>query len=125
MTEGGVGRRTGERTRAPMPGPPERWAALLDTVLWTAPVGIAVFDDPRNKYRACWHSREYGLMAANPFGRTAAGFPDAKGQADLVKMAKGDHLKLRYGIFLHLGDVKEGKVAEYYDRFAALKKSEG
>ena len=44
MTEGGVGRRTGERTRAPMPGPPERWATLLDTVLWTAPVGIAVFD---------------------------------------------------------------------------------
>ena len=35
-------------------------------------VGIAVFDDPRNKNRACWHSREYGLMAANPFGRDRA-----------------------------------------------------
>jgi hypothetical protein len=47
-----------------------------------------------------------------------------KGNKELVKLAKGEHLKLRYGIFLHLGDGKDGKVAEYYDRFAALKKSE-
>lgn len=81
-------------------------------------VGIAVFDDPRNKYRSCWHSREYGLMAANPFGRSVAGFPDTKGQTELVKMAKGEHLKLRYGILLHRGDAKEGKVAEHFATFA-------
>jgi hypothetical protein len=81
-------------------------------------VGIAMFDDPRNKYRACWHSREYGLMAANPFGRAKAGFPDVKGSTELVKMAKGDHLKLRYGILLHSGDEKMGKVAERFAAFA-------
>lgn len=81
-------------------------------------VGIAVFDHPTNKFRAGWHSREYGLMAANPFGRTASGFPDQKGKTDLVKIAKGEHLKLRYGMLLHAGDTESAKVAERYKAFA-------
>jgi hypothetical protein len=89
-----------------------------------ATAGITVFADPTNPYPTAWHARGYGLLAANPFGRAKSGFPDMKGNTKLVKLAKGEHLKLRYGIFLHLGDVKEGKVAEYYDRFAALKKAE-
>ena len=80
--------------------------------------GIAVFDHPSNKHRACWHSREYGLMAANPFGRSVAGFPDQKGKTDLVKLAKGEHLKLRYAIFAHTGDTESGKVAEHYKAYA-------
>ena len=81
--------------------------------------GIAIFDDPSNK-PACWHSRSYGLMAANPFGRRRSGFPAAR-QGELVKLAKGEHLKLRYGVLLHTGDVKEGKVAEGYERFLKLR----
>jgi hypothetical protein len=84
-------------------------------------VGLAVFDDPSNPYPACWHVRAYGLMAANPFGRSKSGFPAMKGRSDLVKLAKGDHLKLRYGILIHAGDAKEGKVAEYFDRFVKMK----
>ena len=80
--------------------------------------GIAVFDDPANKPAACWHARGYGLMAANPFGRDRS-FPSQKGKTELVKLAKGDHLKLRYGILLHAGDTQEGKVAE---AFASFKK---
>lgn len=78
--------------------------------------GIAVFDDPANKFKAAWHARGYGLMAANPFGRDGS-FPSQKGKTDLVKIAKGDELKLRYGILLHAGDTKEGKVAEAFDVF--------
>ena len=44
-----------------------------------------------------------------------------KDRTDLVKMAKGEHLKMRFGILLHPGDVKEGKVARYYDYFVKLK----
>lgn len=84
--------------------------------------GIAIFDDPKNKYPAYWHSRGYGLMAANPFGRSKSGFPAAKGNTDLVKLAKGDHLTLRYGILVHPGDAKEGKVADYFQKFVDLKK---
>jgi len=77
-------------------------------------VGIAIFDHPKNALRAAWHTRAYGLMAANPFGR--ASFPETKGE--LLRLAKGDHLKLRYGLLLHKGDAKEGKVAEHFAVFA-------
>jgi hypothetical protein len=83
--------------------------------------GVAIFADPTNVVPTAWHSRNYGLMAANPFGRAHAGFPDTKGKTDLVKLAKGEHLKLRYGLFLHTGDVKEGKVGQYYERFTRLR----
>ena len=43
------------------------------------------------------------------------------GKKDLVKLAKGDHLKLRYGFYLHSGDVKSGKVAEAFEQFKKLK----
>jgi Methane oxygenase PmoA len=81
-------------------------------------VGIAIFDHPKNSQRSAWHTRAYGLMAANPFGRAGSGFPDVKGQTELVKLAKGDHLKLRYGILVHRGDAKESKVAEIFKQFA-------
>jgi hypothetical protein len=83
-------------------------------------VGLAIFDDPANPYPAHWHSRDYGLMAANPFGRDKSGFPALKGKTDLVKLAKGEHLKLRYGLLIHPGDAKEGKVADYFQKFAKL-----
>jgi hypothetical protein len=44
-----------------------------------------------------------------------------KGRTDLVKLAKGEHLKLRYGLLIHPGDAKEGKVEEYFQRFVKLK----
>jgi len=83
--------------------------------------GISIFDDPSNKYPAAWHSRGYGLMSANPFGRDHSGFPATKGNTDLVKLAKGEHLKLRYGILVHPGEVKDGKVAEAFEKFVKLK----
>jgi hypothetical protein len=84
-------------------------------------VGLALLDDPGNPYPACWHSRGYGLSAANPFGRAKAGFPALKGNTDLVKLAKGEHLKLRYGLLIHPGDARQGKVAELYQQFVKLK----
>jgi hypothetical protein len=84
-------------------------------------VGIAIFTDPKNPHPSCWHAREYGLMAANPFGRAKSGFPSQKGKTELVKLAKGDHLKLRYGMYLHTGDTKTGKVAETFEVFTKTK----
>jgi hypothetical protein len=84
--------------------------------------GVALFDDPSNRYPAAWHSRGYGLMAANPFGTTKAGFPPFRGRTVTpVKLPKGEHLKLRYGIFVHPGDVKDGKVQEAFEKFVKLK----
>jgi hypothetical protein len=84
-------------------------------------VGVAVFADPGNPIDTAWHARNYGLLAANPFGRDKhARFPDRKGNDTPVKLAKGEHLKLRYGVFVHAGDVEKGKVADYYARFVKL-----
>jgi hypothetical protein len=87
-------------------------------------VGITLFAGPNNPVPTCWHCRGYGLMAANPFARAKSGFPamkDKKDRKDLVRIDKGRHLKLRYGLFVHLGDVKQGKVAEGYETFKKMK----
>src|SRR5262249_22822427 len=84
-------------------------------------VGLTIFDDPKNPHPAAWHSRGYGLMAANPFGRARSRFPAVKGRNDLVRLDKGRHLRLRYGILVHTGDVEEAQVAEQYKRFVKLR----
>jgi hypothetical protein len=87
-------------------------------------VGITIFTGPDNPIPTAWHVRGYGLMAANPFGRAKSGFPamkDKKDPKDLVRIEKGKHLKLRYALFLHLGDVKQGKVAQRYEEFKKIK----
>jgi hypothetical protein len=83
-------------------------------------VGVAILADPSNPYPSCWHCRGYGLMAANPFGRAVSGFPAMQGKKDVVTLAKGEHLRLRYGVLAHLGDAKTGKVAEHYQQFITL-----
>ncbi len=102
------------------------WGLLSAWCDYSGPVegkvaGVTLMDDPKNPYPAYWHARGYGLMSANPFGRTKAGFPAAKGKTDLVKMAKGEHLKFRYGMLIHPRDAKEGKVADFYQQFVKLR----
>jgi hypothetical protein len=84
-------------------------------------VGIAVFADPKNPVPSYWHARGYGLLAANPFGRTQSGFPGVPPRTALVKLAKGEALRLRFGILTHAGDEKEGKVAEAFTAFVGMK----
>ena len=110
--------RTPARENLPMWGKPADWHDYSGTVDGK-PVGIAVFDHPNNP-RASWHTRAYGLMAANPFGRGGS-FPSQKGKTDLVRIEKGGELKLRYAVYAHTGDAKTGKVAETYEAFKAMK----
>lgn len=100
----------------PVWGKPSDWHDYSGTVDGKA-VGLAVFDHPKNPSRAYWHTRAYGLMAANPFGRDHSGFPGQKGKTDLVKIAKGKSLTFKYAVYAHTGDAKAGKVAEAYEVF--------
>jgi hypothetical protein len=110
-------------------GEKECWGRVSASCDYSGPVGgntvgIALFAGPNNSIPTCWHSRGYGLMAANPFGRARSGFPamkDKKSGEDLIHLDKGKHLKLRYGMFIHLGDAKQGKVAESYEEFKKMK----
>lgn len=102
-------------------GRPSNWCDYSGTVNGK-PVGISVFDDSKNPWRACWHVRNYGLLAANPFGRAKSGFPAVKGNTDLVRLEKGESLRLRYGVLLRRGDAASGKISQHFDRFQELKR---
>ena len=67
--------------------------------------------------------RGYGLMAANPFARKHSEVADDQ-QQPLMRLAKGEHLRLRYGILLHEGDAASGQVAGYFERFVKLRDRE-
>jgi hypothetical protein len=86
-------------------------------------VGLTIFDDPKNLHPAFWHVRGYGLMAANPFARKHSEVADDQEQP-LMRLAKGEHLRLRYGILLHEGDATGGHVAGYFERFVKLRERE-
>lgn len=66
-------------------------------------VGIVMFDHPENvSHPTWWHARDYGLFAANPFGKHDFEGGDP-GSGD-VKVAKGEKLHLRYRIIFFTGE---------------------
>lgn len=103
-------------------GLPSRWCDYSGKVEGKT-VGVAVFDDPKNPYPAYWHARDYGLLAANPFGRAKAQFPGVpdEDKKKVVRLAKEERLKLRYGLLIHPGDAADGKTAEHFDLFQKLR----
>ncbi len=111
-------------------GEKDCWGQISNWCDYSGPVdgkqvGLAVLADPKNPHPSCWHVRGYGLMAANPFGRDKhAKFPAVKGNNELVRLEKGKHLVLRYGMLLHTGDAVSGDVAANYQRFVELRGKE-
>jgi Methane oxygenase PmoA len=103
-------------------GKPSAWCDYSGTIDGKT-AGIAILCDPKNPYPSSMHVREYGLMAANPFGRGKSGFPAMKGRDDLVHLAKDGHLRLRYGLYLHDGDAAAGHVTEAYRDFVDRRES--
>lgn len=77
-------------------------------------VGIAMFDHPQNpRHPTWWHVRDYGLFAANPFGKhDFEKLPD-KTAGDL-KVSAGQSITFRWRFYLHEGDAEQGKVAQKY-----------
>jgi hypothetical protein len=79
-------------------------------------VGVAILDSPKNAPRAIWHSRGYGLFAANPFGRSA--FRNDKSQDGSVTLEPGGMLHFRYRIVIHSGDAKSAGIAKIWEQYA-------
>jgi hypothetical protein len=79
-------------------------------------VGIAIFDHPQNLHHPTWwHVRDYGLFAANPFGRHDFEklFLFTRSPEN-IKVNAGGSLTFRYRFYLHPGDDQQAKVAERY-----------
>ncbi len=75
-----------------------------------APAGLALLEHPDNfRFPTWWHAREYGLLAANPFGRHD--FEGAApGTGDFVLPA-GETLRLRYRFVLAAGELTPERVS--------------
>ncbi len=98
-------------------GKPAKWVDYYGPVGGKT-VGIAIFDHPKSfRHPTTWHVRTYGLFAPNPFG--LHDFPAGKEKDGSHKMKKGESFLLKYRVYFHQGDEKEGKVAEAYSKFAA------
>ena len=77
---------------------------------------------PKSGGQTGWADMRAAYDAQNPCSdKRAAALMDKSKMKELVKLAKGDHLKLRYGIYTHAGDAAAGKVAEAYAAFAKMK----
>jgi hypothetical protein len=89
-------------------------------------IGMMVMPDPKNFRRSWYHVRDYGLIAANPFGRKGV----AKGEPSEVKVKKGEKFHLGFGIAIYSAP-KDGKVNRermyhgYLRQIGARKRGEG
>ena len=100
------------------------WGKRAEWVDYFAPregqvYGVAFFDAPTNpRHPTWWHVRDYGLFAANPFGRhDFEGLKDQPRIGDLTVPA-GQSITFRYGVYIHLGDTTYAEVAWKYREFA-------
>ena len=95
------------------------WGKRAAWVSYWAPVeknvvGFSIFDHPSNpRHPTWWHARDYGLVAANPFG--IHNFErKPKGTGDL-KIKDGESVTFRYRFLFHAGDVKSAGIAKRYE----------
>lgn len=80
-------------------------------------VGIAIFDHPGNpRHPTTWHARDYGLIAANPFGISYFK-KQPKGAGDM-KIKAGESVTFRYRFLFHKGDPEAAGTAKQFDAFA-------
>ena len=79
-------------------------------------MGMALMDHPEGfRYPTYWHVRDYGLMTANPFGLSYF-YNDPNRRGDYT-LRSGESIRFRYRLYIHVGDVREGRVAEKYHDF--------
>jgi hypothetical protein len=100
-------------------GKPAEWCDASGTIDGK-PYGVAIFDHPENpRHPTTWHTREYGLHAANVFG--LHDFDPTKktpkGAGDL-KLEAGKTVTFRYRILFHQGDAASAKLDQRYKDWA-------
>jgi len=70
--------------------------------------GIAIFDHPSNpRHPTYWHARDYGLMAANPFGLSH--FTGGRGDMRITTF-----IAFKYRVYVHRGWAYQARVADRY-----------
>ena len=85
----------------------------IDGQTWT----IAMMDHPDNlRYPGTWHAREYGLIAANPFGLSY--FQGVDKHAGAHTINEGDSLEFRYRLLFYAGELNVAGMETRFAEFA-------
>ena len=103
-------------------GEKDVWGKSSPWVDYSGPIegktyGIAILDHPQNpKHPTYWHSRAYGLFAANPFGEHDF-FRDPNRDGSIT-LKPGEKMRFRYRVVIHPGDSAAAGVARLYKSWA-------
>ena len=83
-------------------------------------VGIAILDHPGNpRHPTHWHSRDYGLFAANIFGEHDF-YADKTRDASLT-LEPGQSVRFRYRVIIHPGDYQKAEIAKLFSEYSGKK----
>lgn len=93
------------------------WVALRGTAPGAAgetPVTLAIFSHPSTvNHPPYWHARDYGLFAANPFGRKSY---DKAAEPREIKLAPGESVHARFRFLAYEGTPEKARLdADYAD----------
>ena len=78
--------------------------------------GILLMPAPGNFRRSWFHARDYGFLAANPFGRKAF----TRGVTSRVVVQRGKTFRLRYGVLVYGGKIDRAAAFKDYCRLVAI-----
>ena len=96
-------------------GKPSNWCDYSGAI-GDEKVGVAILDNPANpRHPVRWHSRAYGLFAANLFG--VATFTGDKAQTSPTELEPGKSLRYRYRVIIHPGDAASANIAAQWDKY--------
>jgi hypothetical protein len=83
------------------------------------PVGVAILDHPSNPHHPTWwHARDYGLVAANPFG--VHDFEKREPGTGNVTVDPGESIVFRYRILLHAEAWAPERIEAAFTEFAQV-----
>jgi len=95
------------------------WVAYWGTIDGEV-CGVAIFDHPTNlRHPTWWHARDYGLVAANPFGQHDFERGTPAGTGDYTLPA-GQTLSLRYRFVFFAGTAEEADIAGKYAQWIEM-----
>jgi len=102
-------------------GEPQVWGHRASWVDYAGEIdgeklGIAILDHSSNpRHPTYWHSRSYGLFAANIFG--LHDFLNDKNANGDMTIESGQPLRFRYRVIIHSGDSQTAAIAAEYAKY--------
>lgn len=90
------------------------WAAYSGPDENGDPVVVAIIDNPSSlRHPTHWHARDYGLLAANPFGIHDFESNEDKTVGNLT-LRKGETVVLKYTVVIHEGSLESAALDDIY-----------